>query len=97
MEFLYRNHISKKIYEVNGDKKSVFVFFQQFKDKLTCSLVLDLQYSHLSAAPGPSNSYIFWEAKLSQKLSSILVSELDVSCSKLLTFHNFRLVVCIFL
>ena len=64
---------------MNGDKNTLFS--PQLKDKLTCSLVLDLQYNHLSAAPGPSNSYIFWEAKISEKLSSILVSVLHVSAA----------------
>jgi len=70
-------NISEKIFKVNGDKNSIFLAVKD--DELTCSLVLDLQYSHLSAAPGPSNSYIFWEAKISEKLSSILVSVLHVS------------------
>ena len=70
-------NISQKIFKVNGDKNTLFS--PQLKDKLTCSLVLDLQYNHLSAAPGPSNSYIFWEAKISEKLSSILVSVPHVS------------------
>ena len=42
---------------------------QEKDDTLTCSLLLDFQYNHLSVAPGPRSSYILLDAEIKANTS----------------------------
>ena len=42
---------------------------QEKDETLTCSLLLDFQYNHLSVAPGPRSSYILLDAEIKANTS----------------------------
>ena len=54
---------------------------QEKDDTLTCSLLLDFQYNHLSVAPGPRSSYILLDAEIKANTSHFVSVMADIVAS----------------
>ena len=54
---------------------------QEKDDTLTCSLLLDFQYNHLSVAPGPRSSYILLDAEIKANTSHFVWVMTDIVAS----------------